>query len=234
MLAAGAALSATPSHRLCVVQSSSVASLALASASFGHHRAACSRAGVLGRRGFAVESVGARIFREAGARVATNVLDLDLLVPNVHDGRRLEIVAEGLPLFGVVQLVVDTTLVSPLRGDGSLRPNAAVRNGVALQAARRRKERTYPELVVPRARARLVVWAGEVGGRWSGETLTCSRLLDKAKSRSEPPLLRRPLDAHVVLCSRKGFSSEVARTGSRKVNGTHYVFFSIGLFCELC
>ena len=56
-----------------------------------------------------MESVGAQIFREAGARVATNVLvrDLDLLVPNVHDGRRLEIVAEGLPLFGGVQLVVD-------------------------------------------------------------------------------------------------------------------------------
>ena len=30
---------------------------------------------------------------------------------------------EGLPLFGGVQLVVDTTLVSPLRSDGSLRPN---------------------------------------------------------------------------------------------------------------
>ena len=67
---------------------------------------------------FTMESVGARIFREAGARVATNnvlVRDLDLLVPNVHDGRRLEIVAEGLPLFGGVQMVVDTTLVSLLR-----------------------------------------------------------------------------------------------------------------------
>ena len=31
---------------------------------FGHHRAACARAGVLGRRGFAVESAGARICRE--------------------------------------------------------------------------------------------------------------------------------------------------------------------------
>ena len=40
---------------------------------FGHHRAACSRAGVLGRRGFALESVGTRICREAGARVSTNV-----------------------------------------------------------------------------------------------------------------------------------------------------------------
>ena len=55
------------------------------------------------------------------------------------------------------QLVVDTTLVSPLRGDGSPRPNGAVRDGVVLQAARRRKERTYPELVGPRARA-LLVW----------------------------------------------------------------------------
>ena len=53
---------------------------------------------------------------KAGARVAANVLvrDLDLLVPNVHDGRRLEIVAKGLSLFRGVQLVVDTTLVSPL------------------------------------------------------------------------------------------------------------------------
>ena len=51
---------------------------------------------------------------------------------------------EGLPLFDGVQLVVDTTLVSPLRGDGSPHPN--------VQAAKRRKERTYPELVGPRAR----------------------------------------------------------------------------------
>ena len=35
---------------------------------FGHDRAACARAGVLGRRGFAVESAGARICREAGGQ----------------------------------------------------------------------------------------------------------------------------------------------------------------------
>ena len=40
----------------------------------GHHRAACARAGVLGQRGFAVESVVARICREAGGRVRTNVM----------------------------------------------------------------------------------------------------------------------------------------------------------------
>ena len=34
---------------------------------FGHHRASCSRAGVLGRRGFALESAVARVCLEAGA-----------------------------------------------------------------------------------------------------------------------------------------------------------------------
>ena len=80
--------------------------------SLGHHRASCSRAGVLGRRGFVVESTGARICREAGGRVTTNVMmrDLDLPVPHASDQRRLEIVADGLPLFGSVQLAVDTPL----------------------------------------------------------------------------------------------------------------------------
>ena len=161
--------------------------------SFGHHRAACSRAGVLGRRGFALESAVARICREAGARVSTNVFvrDLDLTTPNVRDERRLEVVAEGLPLHGGAQLVIDTTLVSALRSDRAPRPSAATTDGVALQAARRRKERTYPELVGPGARAKLVVLAGEVAGRWSAETVTFIRLMAEAKSRSEPSLLRR-------------------------------------------
>ena len=54
----------------------------------GHHRAACSRAGVLGSRGFSVESAAARVCREAGARVSVNVFvrDLDLPVAK-QDGR---------------------------------------------------------------------------------------------------------------------------------------------------
>ena len=69
---------------------------------FGHHRAACARAGVLGRRGFAVESAFARICREAGGRVVANAMlrDFDLVAPNPRDQRRLEILADGLPLFG--------------------------------------------------------------------------------------------------------------------------------------
>ena len=113
---------------------------------FGHHRAACSRAGVLGRRGFALESAAARICREAGGRVTTNVFvrDLDVAVPNALDGRRLEVVADGLPLFAGAQLAVDTTLVSPLHADGSPHPHAADSDGAVLAIARRRKERTYP------------------------------------------------------------------------------------------
>ena len=45
----------------------------------------------------------------------------------------LEIFADGLPL--------DTTLASPIRGDGSARPGAADTDGVAWAQARR-KERT--------------------------------------------------------------------------------------------
>ena len=65
--------------------------------------------------------------------MTTNVMirDMDLPVPEARGGRRIEIVADGLPLFGGAQFAVDVTLVGP------------------------------------RARARLIVLAGEVGGRSS-------------------------------------------------------------------
>ena len=72
----------------------------------GHHWGGAN-AGVLGRRGFPLESCAARICREAGARVSQNirVQDLDLLpVP--------EVVVDGLPLFHGAQLAIDTTMVS--------------------------------------------------------------------------------------------------------------------------
>ena len=97
----------------------------------GHHRGACAHAGVLGRRGFPLESCAARICREAGARVSQNirVQDLDLLpVPRV-DNRRLEVVADGLPLFHGAQLAIDTTLVSVVRADGVPRRQCARRDG---------------------------------------------------------------------------------------------------------
>ena len=83
---------------------------------FGHHRAACADVGVLGKRGFPLECAAAQICREAGARVATNVWvrDMDLGEFNALDGRRLEVVADGLSLWRGAQLAIDTTLVSSL------------------------------------------------------------------------------------------------------------------------
>ena len=46
--------------------------------------------------------------------------------------------------------------------------------GVALEAARRRKERRYPELVGPTARSRLVVFGVEVGAVGRGNPKTSS------------------------------------------------------------
>ena len=60
----------------------------------GHHRGACATAGVLGRRGYPLESCAARICREAGATVSVNirVQDLDLLPVPGADNCRLEVV----------------------------------------------------------------------------------------------------------------------------------------------
>ena len=62
------------------------------------------------------ESATKRIYREAKGRVRTNVFlrDMDLAMPGV-DGRRLEVVVDGLPLRGRSQLAMDTTLVCTLR-----------------------------------------------------------------------------------------------------------------------
>ena len=48
----------------------------------GHHRGVFARAGILGMRGYVFESVVARICREAGGRVTTNVVlrELDFWV----------------------------------------------------------------------------------------------------------------------------------------------------------
>ena len=50
----------------------------------------------------------------------------------------------------------------------------------------RRKERTYPELVRPGSRARLVVLASEIGGRCSVETRTFSSQFESIGQGSFP------------------------------------------------
>ena len=137
-----------------------------------------------------------------GARWRT--LEMMKFQNGASDGRRLEVVADGLPLFGGAQLAIDTTLVSTLHANGL--PRRAGVDGAALQAARRRKEWRYPELARRVGRARLVVLAVEVCGRWSKETQSFLSSLAHAKARSETSLMRRRVLWWVSL-----FSCTVAR-----------------------
>ena len=103
---------------------------------FGHHRAACSTVGVF------AENAIAQICRERGARVSTNVMlrDLDITPSHRSDARRLEVIAEGLTLFGGSQLAIDATAVSPLHADGTHRRKADTTDGQALAEARKHKD----------------------------------------------------------------------------------------------
>ena len=85
-----------------------------------------------GPAGFALESAAARVCREAGGTVMTNMFVRELdLAPGVNttDGRRLDVVVDRLSLFQGAQLAIDTTWVSALRADGTPRPRAATTPG---------------------------------------------------------------------------------------------------------
>ena len=87
---------------------------------FGHHFEVFSKIEELRRRGFAFGSAGARMCREVGGRVVTNVMvrDLNIAASDPRDRRRLKIVIDGSPQFGGIQVAVDTTLVFPFFCDG--------------------------------------------------------------------------------------------------------------------
>ena len=131
------------------------------------------------------------------AKVRTNtfVRDLDLAGVNVLDGRRREVVADGFTLWHGAQLAIDTTLVSPLHRHSTARRTAADRDGATLLQARRTTETTYPELSGEGGRARLVVHAAEVGGRWSEEAAQFLRALAKASARTAPLILQNRVKA---------------------------------------
>ena len=116
---------------------------------------------------------------------------LDIATLNSADNRRLEVVADGLPLFHGAQLAIDITMVSPLSCTGVPLARCADIDGAATMAARRRKQRRCPELAGEGGRARLVVLACEVGGRFSEECRHFLRQLSKFKARDEPPLLQQ-------------------------------------------
>jgi len=108
----------------------------------------------------------------------------------VTDRRAIELVALGLPLYNGLPLACDVTVASPLRADGTARPRAAAEPGTALAHREDDKLHRYPELAAS-ARVRLVVLAGEVGGRWSATAAWLLRRLAAHKAAEAPPALRR-------------------------------------------
>ena len=157
----------------------------------GDHWASCTRSGRVRKRARPLEQAWARVFRESGARVQENVFLRDTRLPNIHarDGRRLEIIASGLPLHRGVPLGVDATLVSPLHADGSPWAGAAENHSVAIRRGEADKAATYSELVGSDA-LRLVTLACEVGGRWSSECVQTLRALATARARAAPSCIR--------------------------------------------
>ena len=134
------------------------------------------------------------MLREAGATVGRNQKLADMRLPGVHasDKRKIEIVAKHLPLYRGLPLVLDATIVSPLRANGQPRPRAAVIDGVAITAIENDKHTKYPELTHS-SECKFLVLADEIGGRWSETSNKLIRDLARVKSRSAAPRLRRSM-----------------------------------------
>ena len=158
----------------------------------GDHLASCATCGVLVRRSYAQESAVARVFREAGGRVRSNVLlrDLNISRINLDDGRKIEVIVDGLSLYHGKQLAVDATIVGALGRNGKAHKGCSEHDGIAMTRARTRKENKYPELLGRSSRAKLVVFAMEVGGWWSPESWKCLAALARGRARDVPDILR--------------------------------------------
>ena len=76
---------------------------------------------------------------------------------------------------------------------------------------RRRKETTYPELSGEGGRARLVVLAAEVGGRWNSETAQFLTALARARAQQVPLVLQGRAEAAWV----RRWSAILACTAAR-------------------
>ena len=133
--------------------------------------------------------------REAGARVSLNVRismnvrvqDMDLARPDVMDQRRLEIVADGLPLFSwSATRDRHHGCVSPQAQWDSTPHVAQMRTGLLWKWPEGAKRQPIPSWVVRTGATRLVVLGSEVSGRWSEECRNFPSQLAKAKVRGGP------------------------------------------------
>ena len=106
------------------------------------------------------------------------------------DDRKVEILANNLPLNQGIPHLCDASLVSPIKANGIARPRAAHELGVAIAMIEDVKATTYPELVTSN-RCKSLVLDGEVGGRWSATTCRLIRDFASAKSQEAAPRPRK-------------------------------------------
>ena len=113
-----------------------------------------------------LERAVARICREAGGRVHTNIPLNQMNLPHPpQDSRAIEVLVNGLPLWHGAQVAVDATLVSPVGRNGLPRRRADAHPGATVQeAARRKRTQTYPEFYKS-PRCRFAVFGLEIGGQ---------------------------------------------------------------------
>ena len=149
---------------------------------FCHHRAACSRAGVLASRGFSVASACEGLPRGRCPRLHQPVrVGLGL----ASCASRWSTIGSSLTGFRSSMVLIDTTLVSPVCADGlprvsvltwtaPLSPKPVVSSNALIQSSG------------THGRARLVVLEAEIGGRWSEEVRAFVSQLAKTKARSVP------------------------------------------------
>ena len=134
----------------------------------------------------------ARVCREGGARVRVNtcVRDLNVAGVSMSDNRRIEVIADALPIFAGSQSALDATLVSPLGREGQPRLARDTTDGAALQEAIRKKEEdTYAD-IVSSGRCHFVTCGLETGGRWAPKFRQFITRLAKSRARSAPPMLQ--------------------------------------------
>ena len=159
----------------------------------GDHLGACPRTGALARRGHLMEQAWVKICREAigpEGRVVPQQWLNRTTAPGVppEDRRRLDLVVHGATALGVA-LCCDVTVVSPLTSTGRPLPRAATHDGTALQLARARKHRRYPELLRAGGH-RFLVLGAELGGRWDQECHDLVRTLLAVRAQREPAAIR--------------------------------------------
>ena len=157
----------------------------------GRNRGVCPKSGRLRSRAVAPERTLARICREAGAIVRTNVMLRDTnITVSALDERKVEVWASGLPLSHGAQLAIDITLRSALTTHGTASRSAARVDGAGFPQARRDKKAKYQSLW----RAHDASWLSlqsRRGGRWRKEAVDFVESSASARSRDSLLVMQR-------------------------------------------